>query len=175
MNSKNCVSNWKRSRAVSDVNEPVVVEREPMTVVGMSLTGKMGDSTGIGELWNAFMARAGEVTPGETVKEAFGVFSATPEQAAAGMMDYMAGAPVKPGIAVPEGMVCKDIPGGSFVTYTHKGGMDGLQDSFRTLYGWIASSGYTAEGRPGYELYDERFKPTSQENEIDLFVPVKPA
>jgi len=175
MNSKSCVSNWKRSRVIPDAQQPVVVERKPITVVGMCWTGKMGDSTGIGELWNTFMARAEEVTPGAAVKEAYGVFSATPEQAAAGMMHYMAGAPGHPGIAVPEGMVCKDIPGGSFVTYTHKRGMDGLQDSFRTLYGWIASSGYTAEGRPGYELYDERFKPTSQENEIDLFVPVKPA
>ena len=153
--------------------EPVVVDREAFTVIGVEYQGPMDNFEGISGVWGSHSKRAGEIEPKASETNGFGVFYSTPEQAELGETCYMACAPVTAKTRVPEGMEKLQVPGGKFAMLTHKGILTDLPKAFETLFRWIADSPYEVAGSPGYELYDERFSPSSPECEIDIYIPVK--
>lgn len=154
--------------------KPTVVERDPFTVIGLEYSGPMDDFASISGLWGSYTKRAKEISPKVGRKTGYGVFYMTPAQAELGETSYMACAEVTAQTPVPDGMERLEVPGGTFATYTHKGILTDLPKAFETLFKWIAQSPYQALNTPGYELYDERFSPTSPECEIDIFIPVRP-
>lgn len=60
-----------------------------------------------------------------------------------------------------------------YVTYTHQGLESELSRSYDYVYGqWIRETGNEPKDYD-FEIWDERYKPESLENEIDLFVALK--
>ncbi len=72
--------------------------------------------------------------------------------------------------SVPSGMMSHQVPESTYVTYTHKGLESELGRSYDYLYGqWIREHGYEPKGYD-FEVWGERYKPDSTDNEIDMFV-----
>ena len=80
---------------------------------------------------------------------------------------------VKKGDLVPSGMVSHHVPESKYVTYTDKGLETELGRSYDYLYGqWIREHRHEPKGFD-FEIWDERYKPESSDNEIDMFVALK--
>lgn len=74
---------------------------------------------------------------------------------------------------VPEGAILHTVPENIYVSYTHQGPEADLYKTYDYIYGkWLRENGYVSLGYD-LELWDERYKPTHSDNEIDLFVPIK--
>lgn len=76
-------------------------------------------------------------------------------------------------MTVPEGMNLKTIPAGEYAVFTHKGSLSKLDHTMNYIYGaWLSKSDRTLREAPDLELYDERFKPDSDDSEFDIYIPV---
>ena len=74
---------------------------------------------------------------------------------------------------IPEGAILHTLEENSYVKYTHRGLESDLYKTYDFIYGtWIKENGYVPIGYDA-ELWDERYNPYDQNNEIDLFVAVK--
>jgi AraC family transcriptional regulator len=74
---------------------------------------------------------------------------------------------------VPPGMILHVVPENKYVTCTHKGLESELSRTYDYVYGkWIRETGNEPKGYD-FEIWDERYKPESPDNEIDLFVALK--
>jgi AraC family transcriptional regulator len=148
--------------------EPKIVHKDGFTVVGMKYHGK-NESDEIPQMWRAFGARAGEIE--NRVKEniAYGISANMDES---GAFDYVAGFEVSSTEAVPEGMVCFEVPGGQYAVFTTT--LPKLGETFQYAYhAWLPQSGYQAVGGPDVELYDEYFDPRNLDSELTVYVPVR--
>lgn len=80
---------------------------------------------------------------------------------------------VKEDDLVPSGMVSHQVPESKYVTYTHKGLESELGRSYDYLYDqWMCEHGHEPKGYD-FEIWDERYKPESSDNEIDMFVALR--
>lgn len=71
---------------------------------------------------------------------------------------------------VPAGMILHKVPESKYVKYTHKGLESELGRSYDYLYGkWMGETGNVPNGYD-FEIWDERYKPESIDNEIDMYV-----
>ncbi|MFS0727663.1 GyrI-like domain-containing protein [Paenibacillus sp. 1P07SE] len=74
---------------------------------------------------------------------------------------------------VPSGMVNHQVPESKYVTFTHKGLESELGRSYDYLYGqWMSEHGHVPKGYD-FEIWDERYKPESSDNEIDMYVALR--
>ncbi|GGF80784.1 hypothetical protein GCM10010912_27400 [Paenibacillus albidus] len=74
---------------------------------------------------------------------------------------------------IPLNMVSHAVTESKYVTYTHKGLESELSRSYDYLYGqWIIETGNEPKDYD-FEIWDERYKPESLDNEIDLFIALK--
>ncbi|MEK4238182.1 MULTISPECIES: GyrI-like domain-containing protein [Paenibacillus] len=74
---------------------------------------------------------------------------------------------------VPLDMIGHAVGESKYVTYTHQGLESDLSRSYDYVYGqWIRETGNEPKDYD-FEIWDERYKPESLENEIDLFVALK--
>lgn len=80
---------------------------------------------------------------------------------------------VNESVTVPSGMESHQVSEGKYVTYTHKGLESELGRSYDYLYGqWMREHGHEPKGYD-FEVWDERYKPESSDNEIDMYVALK--
>ena len=74
---------------------------------------------------------------------------------------------------IPLNMISHIVPESKYVTYTHKGLESELGRTYDYLYGqWIRETGNEPKGYD-FEMWDERYKPESVDNEIDIFIALK--
>ena len=74
---------------------------------------------------------------------------------------------------VPSGMIHHTVSEGKYVTYTHRGLESELGKSYDYVYGkWMRETNNEPKGFD-FEIWDQRYKPDSPENEIDLFVAIR--
>ncbi|MDF2906095.1 MAG: AraC family transcriptional regulator [Herbinix sp.] len=74
---------------------------------------------------------------------------------------------------LPEGAVVVTLPESLYVTCTHKGIESEIQESYDFLYGeWIPKNGYRTKCFD-FEIWDERYRPLSEDNEIDIHVAIE--
>ncbi|WEK56064.1 MAG: GyrI-like domain-containing protein [Candidatus Cohnella colombiensis] len=80
---------------------------------------------------------------------------------------------VNEGYTVPPGMMSHQVSESKYVTYTHKGLESELQRSYDYLYGqWTREHRHEPKGYD-FEVWDERYKPESSDNEIDMYVALR--
>lgn len=74
---------------------------------------------------------------------------------------------------VPPNMSSHTVPESKYAVYTHKGPESELSLSYDYIYGqWLEETGNEPKDYD-FEIWDERYKPESPDNEIDLFVALK--
>ncbi len=74
---------------------------------------------------------------------------------------------------IPDGASLHIVPENTYVEFTHEGLERDLQQSYDFLYGkWLDENRYLSLGYD-LELWDDRYKPESLENEIDMFIAIE--
>lgn len=149
---------------------PKIVSKGKIRLVGMVYHGDNQKSE-ISALWTRFNPRMCAVG---TAKEegAYGVcFN---DNRGDQTFTYMASVEVDSLEDVPMDMVGKTLPANTYAVFTHKGSLDNLRKTYEYIYGtWLPNSDYVSGGDYDFELYDARFKPGSDQSELDIYLPVK--
>lgn len=76
----------------------------------------------------------------------------------------------------PEGEIgVKEIPGGKYAIFRHKGSYEKLMDSYSYIFGpWISESGTELDDRPEFEVYLNAPESTKPEKLLtDIYIPIK--
>lgn len=75
--------------------------------------------------------------------------------------------------SMPDGMVAVTIPTNTYAVFTHSGHISGMGDTVKRVWGeWLPACGRRHIAAPDFELYDERWDPTTGLGDIDIYVPV---
>lgn len=77
---------------------------------------------------------------------------------------------------IPDGMISIIVEPNNYASFTHTGSMerDHVHESYRKAYNWIQANGYeiNSDGL-NLEIYDEKFNPTSCNNQFTFYLPLK--
>lgn len=156
--------------------EPELVEREPMTVLGLRTRfyGRESEKNNLGEvlptLWDRFMERAQDV-PRPVPGDYYGVVAQDdddPER----LVYYACRATGAVG-GFPDGMDSTVVPGGTYAVFEHRGKAIDVDQTVNYIYGtWLATSDYRHTCTPDLEIYDHRWHPTSATSVMLYAVPV---
>lgn len=124
-------------------------------------------------LWNKYVPRSHEI-PNRLGPADFGVcYKEDGVRSHPDECFYLAGAEVKSLDKVPEGMMALTIPAGRYAVFTHKGSLEKLDFTMKYIFGsWLPKSGEKLRDAPDLEIYDKRFKPNSEDSELDIYIPV---
>lgn len=72
----------------------------------------------------------------------------------------------------PAGMAVTEVPDSKYVSFTHKGLESEMQRSYDYLYGvWMQETGSMPKGYD-FEIWDERYRPESIDNEIPIHIAI---
>ncbi len=155
--------------------QPKIVTREKECVIGMGGAFQQGDSQSIGKLWERFQPRMPAIKKSRPY--AVGVCSPSHPQIPINSPDqfaYIAALPVEAITDVPTGMVGTELSAGRYAVFTHKGPITEIMHTLNYIWGtWLPKGEYERREAPDFELYDERFNPTSADSEFDFYVPIK--
>lgn len=87
---------------------------------------------------------------------------------------YLASARVPASSTIPDGMKCWTSPGGTFAKFTHQGRIEKIGETMGYIYGkWFPTSQYKQAPGPDFERYDHRFDPSSDESQLEIYVPIE--
>lgn len=158
--------------------QPKAVEVEPVKVVGMRCETTLHDNV-VPQLWQRFMPRVPEIHNAVLSGRGFGICET--ENTIFTMngdakFTEMAALEVTAFGKLPQGMVAKEMPGGKYMRFTHRGTLATLGMTFDYIWGtWLMVSGYELDHREDYEVYDQqRFLGYDHpDSELDIYIPVK--
>lgn len=161
--------------------QPKIIEKEAMKIVGYGgsfISINSPDKNNfevIPKIWGRYQTKHQEIKE-QITQYSIGVCWCLDDAKLKSHPDecyYIAGSVVKNFTDVPEGMMTKEIPAGKYAVFTHKGTLQKLSHTMSYIYGsWAAQSEYKLRDAPDLEIYDERFKPDSEDSEFDLYIPV---
>ncbi len=151
--------------------EPKFTERKGFKVAGLKYVGK-NPQPDIGNLWDKFVPRIDEAKNRINEKETYGVCYDMDKE---GNIYYIAGVGVSDFEKLPEGFDTVEIPDNKYAVFTHKGSISRFPETIAYVYGkWVKDPANNKKmDAPDFEVYDERFKPDSEDSECDLYVAVK--
>jgi AraC family transcriptional regulator len=141
-------------------------------IVGMAMDCKSNQYNPIPELWDRFIPRFDEIANRVDTDVCYGL-CCNHEAPRESEWEYTAGFEVRDATSVPDGMVIRTIPAGTYLVFTHHGELSNLMNTFSYISKqYLPSSPYKAAGME-FELYDDRFDPNDQEHSaIDIYVAV---
>lgn len=164
------------------MQEPLIVPMPELTVVGLqrsfihALSPDSNNLRVIGPLWGEFLERAGGI-PARVGQAMYGVLFARPpaERSHPDELEYIAGVAVSSTASIPDGMVARTIPAGTFAVFLHRGPIRKIAETCHYIYRqWLPASPYEHSGIADIELYDERFCADSEESEMDYSISIRP-
>ena len=159
--------------------EPELLEVDPFLVVGMEDWITFQNNR-MPEIWNNFVGRILEV-PGQLSPPVnYGFFSASPglvveDITEESRFNVLVSCGIQQKISeVPRDMVLREIPGGRYARFTHRGFVGLIEHSYRYIYGtWLSRSGLELAPRASFERFDSRFNATEKVNsEFEIFIPI---
>ena len=155
------------------IMKPKIVKKPAMTVVGMAYQGK-NENQEIPAMWGEFNPRMNEIK-NITGNQCFGACFSDIEGAAEGEFEYVACFEVTDASEVPAGMVVRTVPAYTYAVFTHVGKLATLPDTYQYIYTtWLPQAGVELHpDKFDMELYDEHFKPDTDDSEIDILVAIK--
>jgi AraC family transcriptional regulator len=87
--------------------------------------------------------------------------------------EYYAAVQVDSFDGLPADMLGVEVEAQDYAVFTHKGSLDNLRDTMAYIWGtWLPESKFTSPSNPDFELYGERFNPTIESSELDIYIPV---
>ena len=156
--------------------EPEFADRPALRLVGLrtELFGPDSEKNNIGEclpaLWEAFLARLPQLehtVPGVC----YGAVRQLHEDS--DLLVYDAAIEVTSQQAVPEGMVCLEVPRATYVRFEHRGLPQGIDRTVSYAYAtWLARSSYRHTGGPDLEIYGAGYQAASEASVIHYAIPV---
>ncbi len=161
--------------------QPQVIEKSELTVIGLEaafIHALSPDATNfqvIGPLWDQFIQRATQVQ-NRLDDKMVGIIHDRPpaERSHPHELQYLAAAPVSSTGEIPEGMVWRIIPAGTFAVFTHRGPITLLGDTVREIYRvWLPQSGWQHAEIADVELYDHRFSCDREDSEMEYWISVR--
>lgn len=162
---------------------PQFKETKGMLIVGMGapfisiLSPDRNNFIVIPKLWSDYVPRISEIPHRINPQISYGVCAKPPEGCGSNRPDecyYIAGSEVSRIDTLPPGMTSMKISAGRYAVFTHRGKLDTLGHTMNYIYGnWLPTSGIELRDAPDLEIYDKRFKPHSEDSEMDIWIPVK--
>lgn len=161
---------------------PIKVSRGAFYVVGieqraLELAGSPNRSQttelNIPNLWKNFNTRLDEIEGRVDPFVSYGIGKPT---GGGVQFSYMAGVEVEsPNIKVPKGMICFQVPGGSYAAFSHNGPASKISKLTNYIYSsWIPNSPFQLNFGVEIEVYDQReTKVEANEVSLDIWVPIK--
>jgi AraC family transcriptional regulator len=160
--------------------QPVIKFVEEKKVIGMgtkfisTLSPDHNNERVIPALWGRYVPRSQEIKSRLGYTDLGVCLREVGEKSHPDECFYMACAEVKSIDKIPEGMMAMTIPAGNYAVFTHKGLIEKLSFTMKYIYGsWLPKSGKKLRDAPDLEIYDLRFKPDSEESELDIYIPVQ--
>ena len=153
----------------TSLEPPRFEDRPAFHVAGLARHYTFETNHSIPALWQEFAPHIGHIDSqiGDT---SYGVCYGGDGQ---GNFDYMAGVEVsRPGdVASPLTVI--EVPAAHYAVFTHRGHISGIRKTVGAIWQeWLPNSGRTYGESPDFELYDQRFDPTSDESEMEVWIPV---
>jgi len=153
--------------------KPKIVDKNEFKIVGMKYYGANKNNE-ISQLFNKFFSRIDEIKNRIDVRTSLGICEYVPKLTSESEFSYIASVEVSSLDEIPEGMVGQVVPSNKYAVFTHRGSIDTLGDTYEYIHGtWLPKSGYQPAPANDFELYDERFDPSSNESEMDIYIPIK--
>jgi AraC family transcriptional regulator len=154
--------------------QPRIVRRPAFHAIGRAGHFTPATTSRIPELWEGFVRGPMQSVPNRRGQHTLGLCidadPATVEQAG---FTYVAAVEVDRIDDVPAGMVALTVPASTYAVFTHSGHISRLPDTVKQVWGhWLPASPYRHVPTADFELYDERWDPTTGNGEIDLYVPI---
>lgn len=162
--------------------QPQIVEKPPMTFVGLEASFKHGlspETTNylvIPPLWKQFSGRAKEL-PNREGHAMYGIIYGRPEEERSHPheLQYIAAVAVAEVGDIPDGMVARTIPAGTFAVFLHRGPIHKIAETCREIYRvWLPQSPWQHAQVADIELYDDRFCAEGKESEMEYWISVVP-
>jgi AraC family transcriptional regulator len=66
------------------------------------------------------------------------------------------------------------VPDQQYAVFTHQGHISSIKDSWQTAMNWIPNAQWVDGETPSFELYDERYDPSTGTGIVELWIPIKP-
>lgn len=156
--------------------EPKIVELPPFKAVGMGKKVTLKTVSLIPKLWEEFIPREKEIKKRVNQGITYGLCEYV------NMSSFDEDTPYQEFVCcqvsefkdLPDKMAGKEVAGGKYAVFTHKGSLNNLRKTYDFIYStWLPKSGYELKPTDDFERYDERYVPGDPESEIDIYLPVK--
>jgi AraC family transcriptional regulator len=159
--------------------EALIVEKPMLRLIGMAVQVTLHDvqinKTTL-QLSSEFIQRKAEIMNGLNGRVMFGV-STDPDHynPDTDPFEFFIGQEVSSDSDIPDGMVYRELPANTYVSFTFQGHYDNAGAVHQYLYTrWLGDSGYELAGLYNIEIYDERnHGPESEDSETDIWFPVR--
>lgn len=153
-------------------DEPRIVTRGPMTVVGVTLFGSP-EVTDLAQAWTLFGDVAGELAWVRETKLVYGLQVYPPAFPHVFAYTYMACVELPAELEVPLRMFRKDIPAARYAVVESEDGVEGIAEAYRWLYEeWLPESGYELAFPFDFEQYEGTGSGEDESEEISVWVPI---
>lgn len=158
---------------------PQIVTLPPIKVAGLRGQTTLRDNV-LPELWKGFNAVAHTLPNQAEPARGIGICEACLENTLYTMnhdvlFTEVVGAQVTSFENLPPCFAAKELPGGCYAVFTHRGSLRMLTRTFEYIWGtWFMTTKEELDDREDFELYDHRFLGYDHpDSEIDLYIPVK--
>lgn len=153
--------------------QPKIKNIDPITVIFAQAIGPYGESAS--KAWEMVCKYAAEKKLFGFKTQFIGISHDDPIITDEAKLRYDACIAIRKPIK-PEGEIgVKEIPGGKYAIFRHKGPYEKFMDSYSYIFGtWMPESGYEPDDRPGLEIYindPEKTKP--EKLQTDIYIPIK--
>jgi AraC family transcriptional regulator len=148
-----------------------VVEKNEIKVVGISWNGTYGQAGAIPHLFEKMEERLCEISHQTDEPVLIAPFHSRETE-----FTYYVTAPVQEIDAIPEGMVGFTIPAKNYVTITHEGSPNEVENTYNRLFEWMKDYGYEQDHSAlCLEVYKEEYRDQNAAGNLhfDIFLPVK--
>lgn len=158
---------------------PKIVELPEIKVAGLRGETTLRDLR-LKELWERAVALYPQIPHQIPHGRGFGICEACQENTLYTMNDEVlftevVGIEVDSFAGLGEPFVQKEIPGGRYAVFTHRGTLRMLPQTFAYIWGtWFLTTQEQLDAREDFELYDQRFLGYDHpDSEVDLYIPVR--
>ncbi|TCJ06244.1 effector binding domain-containing protein [Cytobacillus praedii] len=174
----NFLPTLKRWSGSSKLNEPVIMEKEAFTIIGMttrtSNANEMTQDAKIPQMWEKFyQQKIFEQIPNPSGTVTYGLYSDYLD-GVNGEYSMTIGLQGSADASLPEELVAKAVPAAKYVVFTTEKGpvVQIVIKAWQQIWAWFEQSDFTRAYTGDFEVYDERCA-NPLEAQVDIYIAIK--